>query len=157
MTTTNTATVPCTVNGALAAIMRRARRTIATADAVIAYTTSERNPCTSPCRVVVREMTGSGFNARVKRVVWSGPIASGADAAGIAAWERVFAPKRSTVTVTAAEVASARTYANGDFDLMQHVARALTDEDRAAGREAPAYGYSAENVRRAWEMIAAAS
>jgi hypothetical protein len=35
------------------------------------------------------------------------------------------------------------------------VAQQLTDSDRAAGREAPAYGYSAENFRRAEDMIAA--
>ena len=82
---------PCTINGAMIDIMARARRTIATADAVLAYTTAERSPLTSPCRVVVRELTGNGFNARVKRVVWEGPVAEGADAAGVAAWERGFA------------------------------------------------------------------
>lgn len=67
-----------------------------------------------------------------------------------------FAPKPSDVTVTAADVA-AHSYANGDFDLAQSVAQRLTDEDRAAGRPAPAYGYSAENIARAWGMIAAAA
>ncbi len=150
---TNTTRKPCTINAALADIMRRARRTIATADAVVAYTTAEHSPLTSPCRVVVRELSGNGFHASVKRIVWEGPVADGADAAGIAAWERVFAPK---VAVTASDVAAAGTYSNGVFDLMQSVALRLTDADRAAGRPAPAYGYSAENIARAKEMIAAA-
>ena len=148
---------PCTVNAALADIMRRARRTIATADAVISYTTADHSPFAAPCRVVVRELTGNGFDARVKRVVWEGPIANGADAAGVVAWELVFAAKPAAVTVTATDVAAARSYANGDFDLAQNVAQRLTDADRAAGRPAPAYGYSAENFDRAREMIAAAA
>lgn len=45
------------------------------------------------------------------------------------------------------------TYANQDFDTAQHIALALTDEDRAAGRPAPAYGYSKENIDKAWEIL----
>ena len=54
------------------------------------------------------------------------------------------------------DVAAARSYSNGVFDLAQQVAQQMTDADRAAGREAPAYGYSSENFRRAEEMICAA-
>lgn len=148
---------PCTANAAMIDIMNRARRTVATADAVISYTTADRSPFSAPCRVVVRELTGNGFDARVKRVVWEGPVANGADAAGVAAWERVFAAKPAAVTVTADDVAAAGAYSNGVFDLVQSVALRLTDADRAAGRPAPAYGYSAENVARAKEMVAAAA
>ena len=42
-------------------------------------------------------------------------------------------------------------YSNQDFDEVQHRATQLTDADRAAGRPAPPYGYSAENVKRADE------
>ncbi len=41
------------------------------------------------------------------------------------------------------------TYANEDFDRMQHLAYALTDTDRKAGRAAPPCGYSAERVAEA--------
>ncbi len=41
------------------------------------------------------------------------------------------------------------TYSNQDFDEKQHRAQELTDEDRAAGRPAPAYGYSKENFLKA--------
>jgi len=41
------------------------------------------------------------------------------------------------------------TYSNQDFDEKQHRAQKLTDDDRAAGRPAPQYGYSKENFQRA--------
>ena len=44
-------------------------------------------------------------------------------------------------------------YSNEDFDRIQALATRLTDEDRAAGRPAPAYGYSAENYRRAETIV----
>jgi hypothetical protein len=44
-------------------------------------------------------------------------------------------------------------YANEDFDVAQTVATALTDADRAAGRPAPAVGYSAENMARVTRII----
>ena len=40
-------------------------------------------------------------------------------------------------------------YSNQDFDEKQSRAQQLTDADRAAGRPAPKYGYSAENFERA--------
>lgn len=64
--------------------------------------------------------------------------------------------RSDVIVVTAAEVAAARSYSNGIFDLAQHVANLLTLADRKAGREAPAYGYSAENFARAEAMIASA-
>lgn len=44
-------------------------------------------------------------------------------------------------------------YSNEDFDVAQSVARMLTDEDRAAGREAPRTGYSKENFDLAQDVI----
>ena len=82
-----TARKPASINTALIAITKRAQRTTRTADAVLTYTTADRHPVTGPCRVVVRERTGRGFNAAVKRVLWEGPVATGVDAAGVAAWE----------------------------------------------------------------------
>lgn len=40
------------------------------------------------------------------------------------------------------------TRSNQDFDEKQQRAQELTDADRAAGRPAPQYGYSAENWRK---------
>ncbi len=65
--------------------------------------------------------------------------------------------RSDVIVVTAAEVAAARSYSNGVFDLAQHVANLLTLADRKAGREAPAYGYSSENFARAEAMIATAA
>jgi hypothetical protein len=45
-------------------------------------------------------------------------------------------------------------YSNQRFDEVSHLAYLLTDEDRRAGRMAPSYGYSRENIDRAQEMIA---
>ena len=75
----------------------------------------------------------------------------GVDANGFGGYTR-----SDVIVVTAAEVAAARSYSNGIFDLAQHVANLLTLADRKAGREAPAYGYSAENFARAEAMIASA-
>ncbi len=52
----------------------------------------------------------------------------------------VEAPKRAPKPVS---------YSNEDFDRKQALAYKYTDEDRAAGREAPACGYSKENFERA--------
>ena len=71
---------------------------------------------------------------------------------------REFQAKGYAVAITsrfAQDVAASRSYSNGVFDLAQQVAQQLTDSDRAAGREAPAYGYSSENFRRAEDMISA--
>lgn len=47
------------------------------------------------------------------------------------------------------------TYSNQDFDEIQRYAFALTDADRKAGREAPAYGYSLENIGKAQSAVLA--
>jgi hypothetical protein len=46
-------------------------------------------------------------------------------------------------------------YANQDFDWLQDLAQRLTDADRAAGRTAPAVGYSAENIDIARPIVRA--
>ena len=79
---------PASINTALIAITKRAQQTTRTADAVVTYTTADRSPLTGECRVIVRERTGTGFNAAAKRTLWSGPVAVGVDAAGVAAWEQ---------------------------------------------------------------------
>ncbi len=44
-------------------------------------------------------------------------------------------------------------YANEDFDRTQALAHKLTDEDRAAGRTAPAYGCSKERLDEAAVIV----
>lgn len=44
-------------------------------------------------------------------------------------------------------------YSGECFDVAQQVAVILTDEDRTAGREAPAFGYSSQNFNRASAAI----
>jgi hypothetical protein len=45
------------------------------------------------------------------------------------------------------------TYSNEEFDLVQAVAMALTDEDRLHHRPAPPVGYSEKNVRIAKRTV----
>lgn len=45
------------------------------------------------------------------------------------------------------------TYSNEDFDRAQALAQRLTDEDRAAGRPAPAAGYSHERFNEAMAIV----
>lgn len=47
-------------------------------------------------------------------------------------------------------------YANQDFDIQSYVASRLTDDDRAEGRPAPAFGNSASNIviaRASWRRL----
>jgi hypothetical protein len=44
-------------------------------------------------------------------------------------------------------------YANESFDRAQALAQRLTDEDRTAGRPAPAYGYSRANFAKADQIV----
>ena len=48
------------------------------------------------------------------------------------------------------------TYSNEEFDALQDIADKLTAEDRAAGRSAPAYGYSKANAEIARRCVAVA-
>lgn len=64
----------------------------------------------------------------------------------------------SAANVTARETAAAypvweARYANEDFDRTQALACKLTDEDRAAGRTAPAYGCSKERLDEAAVIV----
>ena len=47
-------------------------------------------------------------------------------------------------------------YSGEDFDRTQAEAERLTDEDRAAGRDAPAHGYSKANFAAAERAVKAA-
>lgn len=62
-------------------------------------------------------------------------------------------PAESPVALYLARIATHQHYSNQRFDEKQHLAALLTDEDRAAGRKAPAAGYSATNIDRAERMI----
>lgn len=48
-------------------------------------------------------------------------------------------------------------YSGESFDRAQSLASELTDEDRRAGREAPAHGYSAANFDRARAIVDASN
>lgn len=87
---TTTTRKPTTANAAMTAIQNRAARKFKGASALIEYTTADRHPLTGPCRVVVAVVKGIGRDTQVHRPIWCGPVAVGCDAAGVAAWERVF-------------------------------------------------------------------
>jgi hypothetical protein len=44
-------------------------------------------------------------------------------------------------------------YSNEDFDIVSRVAFTLTDSDRKAGKDAPAFGYSAANYKLAQDAM----